>query len=367
MKSFSEEGHRVLFVETQVHLITYLRESRQRYSRAFRFLRGSREVSHNLWVATPPLILPFFQMNTYICRINSILLAWFIRRQIDRLGFCDPVIYSYAPYSGFLMRRLKSSRKLYECVDEFVIDKGLVRKETVAKLEKDTISQSDAMIATAPFLLHRKGSMARRTYLIPNAVDIAHYRKVNRGEVEPNAEIAAIPGPIVGFLGAVAYWIDLELIAYLAERLPHCSFVFVGPAHADASRITKYQNVHMLGLKLFEELPSYVAAFDVCINPYIRDDVALGCSPLKLYEYMAAGKPIVSVRMPEAEKFAHLVEIADSYEEFAQKMEWLLSRGTNWRRDYARRSWRESQNHTWTKRFAQTRAAFEECFNETGN
>ncbi|MBU1317887.1 MAG: glycosyltransferase [candidate division Zixibacteria bacterium] len=367
MKRFSEEGFRVLFVETQVHWITYIREFRHRINRAFKFMKGATAVKENLWVATPPLVLPFFQMNTFICKLNSLLLSWFIKRQIRRLGFNDPVIYSYTPYSGYLMRRLKSSRKLYECVDEFVIDKGMVRKETVARLERDTILQSDAMVATAPFLLERKGSMAKRTYLIPNAADIDHYRGVNLDNVKPNDEITNIPGPIVGFLGSVAYWIDLELIAYVAEKLPHYSFVFVGPAHVDTSRLSGYDNVFFLGRKTFDELPSYIAAFDVCMNPYILDDVASGCSPLKLYEYMAAGKPIVSVRMPEAEKFVDLVEIADSYEEFAQKIEWLISRNKTWKRDFAERAWTESQNHTWGKRFEQTMTVFEECFNENRN
>ena len=206
--------------------------------------------------------------------------------------------------------------------------------------------------------------MAKRTYLIPNAADIDHYREVNLDNIEPNDNIALIPRPIVGFLGAVEHWIDLDLIEYLAGRLPQYSFVFVGPAHVETSRLSRYDNVFFLGRKSFDDLPSYIAAFDVCMNPYILDDVASGCSPLKLYEYMAAGKPIVSVRMPEAEKFVDLVEIADSYKEFAQKIEWLISRSRKWKRDFAERAWTESQNHTWAKRFEQTMTVFEECFNE---
>jgi len=367
MKRFAEQGFRVLYVETQVHWVTYLLELKSRFRRLVAFLKGPRSVQENLWVITPPLILPFFQMNTLICKINSRLLSWFLRRQLRKLSFNDPVIYSYAPFSGYLMKYLNTTRKLYECVDEFAINKGLVRRKTVERQERDTISQCKAVIVTAPFLFERKRSAGSKTVLIPNAVDADHYRKTNLGRIIPAAVLSKLPKPIVGFVGAVAYWIDLELIGYLSKKLPSYSFVFVGPVSVNVRKLSGFSNIQFLGRKPYDDLPSYLSGIDICMNPYVLDDVASGCSPLKLYEYMAAGKPIVSVRMPEAEKFADLIEIADSYEEFACKIELLASKNNSWKRNFASKAWRVSQNHTWDRRFKQTLDVLTECFDENRN
>jgi glycosyltransferase involved in cell wall biosynthesis len=367
MKRFAEIGCRVLYIETQVHWITYLRELRRRWRRIFAFLNGSREIQGNLWVTTPPLVLPFFQMNPFICWLNSLLLSWYINQQSSRLGFDDPVIYSYVPSSSYLMRRLRSTRMLYECVDEFAVDKGLVRKNTIAKLERETMSHCNAVVVTAQFLYDRKSRFARNMFLIPNAVDTNHYKKTNAGVTTPAEIFGELPKPVIGFVGALAHWIDLDLIAFIAETFPRYSFVCVGPVSVSVERLRKYENIHFLGRKPYEELPRYLAGIDVCINPYILNDIASGCSPLKLYEYMAAGKPVVSVRMPEAEKFEGLVEIADSYEQFASRIHMLVSKDEKWKRNLADRSWKESQNHTWDKRFEQTVKVLEECFDEDRN
>ncbi len=362
MKRFAQAGCRVLYVETQVHWVTYLREFKNRYKRIFRFLKGPKEVEKNLWVITPPPLLPFFQMSETICRINSAIMALFIRRALRKLALSDPIVYSYAPFSGFTVEKLGLSRRLYECVDEFCVNKGLVRKEVVSRLESNTIRSSDAVIVTAPFLYERKSRLGRKTFLIPNAVDVEHYRGVNRGEVKVADEVEMLPRPVIGFLGALAYWIDLDLIEYLARNLPDFSIVFIGPVSVNVSRLIRYRNVYFLGRRPYSELPALMAGVDVCINPYILDDTAAGCSPLKLYEYIASGKPIVSVRMPEAEKFSDLVEIADTYEEFAQRISVLAAKDDAWRREYADRAWNEAQNHTWESRFEQTNKILKECF-----
>jgi len=364
MKRFAEMGCRVLYVETQVHMVTYIRERFRRWRRALRFLRGAREVEPNLWVLTPPPMLPFYQMSETICLINSIILSWFINRQIWQLGLNDIVAYSYAPYTHHLMKRLPSEKRIYECVDEYCVDKGLVRREIVERQEEETIRGSDAVIVTAPFLKERKKKYGNVPHLIPNGVQVDHYESINRGEVTPADEMRRFPGPVVGFLGALAYWIDLELLEYLARELPDHSFVFIGPVFVDTRRFNHMRNVHFIGRKPYNELPSYMAGVDVCINPYILDDIASGCSPLKIYEYLACGKPIVSVRMPEAEKFDGLVSIADNYSEFAEMVRVAALMPSGPRRELASRSWKEALNHSWDNRFAETLRVMEECLDE---
>jgi glycosyltransferase involved in cell wall biosynthesis len=304
-------------------------------------------------------------MLPLICRINSFFMSRFLQRHIKKLELRNPLIYNYTPYAGFVLKRLRPERALYECVDEFAVNKRLVRRTVVERLERDTIGRSDAVIVTAPYLLEMKKKHSKKIFLIPNGSDVMHFREVNLGRVEPAEEIAELPKPVVGFVGALAYWIDLELIEYLANRLPHCSIAFVGPVSVDAGRLAKYRNVHFLGRKPYADIPKYMAGIDVCINPYILDEIASGCSPLKLYEYMAAGKPIVSVRMPEAELFADLVDIADTKEEFAQKIDELTAKSPDSRRSLADRMWAESTKHSWDQRFQQTCNVLAQCFETT--
>jgi glycosyltransferase involved in cell wall biosynthesis len=129
----------------------------------------------------------------------------------------------------------------------------------------------------------------------------------------------------------------------------------IGPVRANVSKIAPLPNVHLLGRKDYQELPRYLKAFDVCINPYILDGVAEGCSPLKLYEYLATGKPIVSVDMPEARKFDGLVRIARSTEEFVLHIESALQED----KSLIRERIKESEKHSWDERFRQVESIVE--------
>src|SRR5207248_1936245 len=110
------------------------------------------------------------------------------------------------------------------------------------------------------------------------------------------SDLASIPAPRLGFVGHIHYWIDLKLIRYLAEKRPHWSFVLLGPVAplADIRQIRNLPNVHLLGRKSALQIPAYLQGMDCCLNPYVMGDIAENCSPLKLYEYLAAGKCVIS-------------------------------------------------------------------------
>jgi glycosyltransferase involved in cell wall biosynthesis len=125
----------------------------------------------------------------------------------------------------------------------------------------------------------------------------------------------------------------------------------VGPVSLDVGRLKRLQNIHFLGRKPFDILPGYLAWSDIAINPYKIGDVAANCSPLKLYEYLAAGLPIVSTTMAEASAFPGLIRTADTCDEFLQHIETILKWSNRRREAHMARSRKESQNHTWEKRF----------------
>ncbi|MDA8211797.1 MAG: glycosyltransferase, partial [Clostridia bacterium] len=141
---------------------------------------------------------------------------------------------------------------------------------------------------------------------------------------------ASIKGPVIGFVGVIQDWVDLDLMYAAAAAHPEWSLVLVGPVGVgiDVSRLKGLPNVHFLGRKDVGRLPGYLKAFDVCLNPFRMNELTRNVSPLKFYEYLASGKPIVTVDMPGIRDFAGVVEVARKPEEFVPCIERALREET---------------------------------------
>jgi len=369
MRWFAEGGNRVLYVEQQMHWAGWLADLRHQWARAFRWLGGPRQVAPNLWIYTLPPVIPFFQMFRWINRLNNWLLRPILRTQLKRLGFDRLILWTYTPHSGDFVGQLGEALAVYECVDEFSAARGLVRAETIRALEQELIARCDLLIVTAQALHDSKKDAARRIILIPNGAEVAHFNKAADPATPITPALAGLPQPIVGFLGAVQYWVDVPLLARIARQHPEWSVVLVGPPGllVDLSELERLPNAHLLGRVPYADLPGYLRAFDVCLNPYKMDGVAEGCSPIKLYEYLATGKPIVSVDMPEAHQFEHLIHVARDADAFVQQVEAAVSEaGGPESRDRAAQRMAEAERHTWRGRFEAAQAALLETLAEKG-
>jgi hypothetical protein len=142
-----------------------------------------------------------------------------------------------------------------------------------------------------------------------------------------------IQRPILGFTGAMQHCIDYDLVAYAAHKHPEWSFVFIGAPlpGVDTSVLNGISNVHLLGKKPYKDMINYLAYFDVCLNIFREGDLSKDVSPLKFYEYLVTGKPIVSTPQPEqVQDFADVVYIASSPDEFVEKCEAAIREKSNW-------------------------------------
>jgi glycosyltransferase involved in cell wall biosynthesis len=316
MKMFAETGNRVLYIETPVHLmgIDVLPHDPGRF---LRFLSGPRKVQDGLYVGTLPILLPMFQMSHSINRANHVLIRAVLRRWIRALGFKDVLYWIYTPYSAPLLQRLNADA-VYECVDEFRASRGLVNHKVIGEMEDDLLRKVRLTIVTHENLMPHRSAICPNTFCIPNGADVQALRSAATGSLDIPADVAGLKRPILGFVGHIQYWIDLKLIRFLAEQRRDWSFVLVGPTGplARTDLVKGLPNVHFTGRKDEAQVAAYLQSFDCCLNPYITGDLANHCSPLKLYEYLAAGKPVVSTDMPEARKFPSSVHVATSYEEF---------------------------------------------------
>ena len=168
--------------------------------------------------------------------------------------------------------------------------------------------------------------------------------------------MSELPKPVIGFHGWIQYWIDFDLIAYAAKKHPDWSFVFVGPIEplARVDKVRKLSNVYFLGKMPYENIPELIAGFDVCINPFILDKLSDTVSPIKLYEYLASGKPVVSVDMPAAREFSDLIPLVRTCEEFVAALEDQIAQNTNGiiKHDVRARQ-AAMKDHSWDARFKQ--------------
>ncbi len=315
---FAKQGNRVLYVEQQMHLLGWIVDIRNQYKRLFQWLTGPRIVQDNLWVFTLPIVLPFFQVFTKINALNNWILAPIIVWALRKIGFENIILWLYTPHAVGLIGRLNESFVVYECVDDFTETRGLINSKTIRFLESKQLNMVDQVIVTHPNLKLEKSEWCDSLAVIPNGADLSIFSVIPEDTITVSSEIVDLPRPIIGFHGWIQYWIDFELIKHAARQHPEWTFVFVGPIEplARVDLVRNLDNVHFIGKRPYMEIPHFVAGFDVCINPFKLDKLSDSVSPIKLYEYIASGKPIVSVDMPAAREFEQLVSLSRTPQEF---------------------------------------------------
>lgn len=320
----------ILYVEPPITLLSPFKDSGM-WAKWGSWFKGIRKLNENIYLYSPPVILPFGNKYRLINRLNQWWISLFLQRVLRTLNLHNPIIWTYMPNTADLAWKLGQRKLLiYDCVDEHSEYTGLIDKTVMIDMENDLMSDCDIVFVTAEGLYRSKKDYARTIYYLPNAANVEHFMKAQDPETEVPQEIARIPGPIIGFVGVIQDWIDLDLIKKAALTYPEWSFVMIGPVGIgiDVSSLSTLSNVHFLGRKDVGELPSYIKAFDACLNPFKLNELTDKVSPLKFYEYLASGKPIVSVNMPGVSNFSDVVEIADNEAEFIQAIERAIKNET---------------------------------------
>lgn len=297
------------------------RDLKRMAEKIIRFTSGIKHVAENIWTFTP-LVLPFH--GSSLARgINQKILVHSIRAICRYLHFNNPITWTFVPASADVVGNLGEKMVIYHCVDEYSQFSDTSQK-TIEAIEKVLLQKSDVVIVSASKLFESKKAINPNTYLVRHGVDFDHFvRACNSSLVVPE-DIAAIPGPIIGFHGLIASWIDIELIEKIARTHPEWSVVLLGKmeTHDGTRHFDKsLKNIHWLGRKDYKELPAYCKAFDVAMIPFIVNELTLNANPLKMREYLAAGLPVVSTNLIEAHTFSDLVSIGYTHEHFIKQIE----------------------------------------------
>ncbi|MGQ9512174.1 glycosyltransferase [Thermodesulfitimonas sp.] len=345
-----DPSNRILYVEPPGTLLSPLKDpSFWRKWRPWGWFAG--QPRPNIFLFHPPVVLPCGNLYPPVARANQYWLAFWLRRAVRQLGMRRPILWTYLPGTATLARLVEHKLLVYDCVDEHGAYKGLVREEAVWEQEKELLQRTDVTFVTAPGLYERRQVYARRIYYLPNAADVAHFNKATAPATVVPAEIERLPRPRLCFVGVIQEWVDTALLAYMARERPGWSLILIGPVAPGIQLhgLDQMPNVFLLGRKPKEVLPNYLKGCDVCLNVFRPSALTANVSPLKFYEYLASGRPVVSTDMPAVREFADIVAVAKDGPGFVRAVEETLTLENEARQ---RERLLRVQEHSWEARVA---------------
>ena len=325
----ARRGHRVLFVESGGHIGRHLWRlvtGPDRGSVARR-LFGGEQPAESITVAKALTFVPWGQKFPLANRINSRFTGARIRRAARGLGG-PRILWIYDPTAFELVGQAGEDLTVYDVVDDYAEQVGpdARRRRFVAAADEAAACRSQVVFATTTGLYERQLQRNPETHLVRNGADFAHFSHTNGTA----PEVRSFAGPVVGFAGNLtAEKVDFALLEAVARARPEWSLVLVGPpaenARGQLDRLGALDNVHALGFRPYEELPAYVSGFSVGVIPYRATAYTRNCSPLKVYEYLAAGKAVVASGVPELSGMEPDVTLADRPEAFVAAIESALA------------------------------------------
>ena len=297
------------------------------------------EVKYEDITVCQPLMLPGSRSRA-VRAFNARSVTGKVRSLLDRLDMREPIVVATVPNASEYPELLSGRKLIYYCVDDFSLWPGL-EADVVCDMEAQLIERSDSIIAVSDTLYHRLVKSGKQTYLLTHGVDLEMFSTAVESELPLLKEI---PKPRVGFFGLIDGRMNWDLLIPLASRMPEISFVFAGPVDVTAGALPRIRNFHYIGKINYRELPRFIAGLGVLMLPYRTGELSEAISPLKLKEYIATGKQVVSTPIAEARRWSNLVCNAATVSEWVAVLSGAADRLPNLQRTPAdswllRESW----------------------------
>jgi glycosyltransferase involved in cell wall biosynthesis len=219
-----------------------------------------------------------------------------LRALIDDLGIRNPIALIQHPFWFPIAEGLEWSQLVYDCLDHHA---GFLPEDTanLVSRERDLIASANVVVASSKVLADEIAKV-RPCLLIRNGCDFKRFSELTK--------TTASPRPVIGYVGAIAEWFDINLLVAVARMAPHWDFVLVGSAvGSDFGLARNVDNIQFRGEVPYADVPAIVASFNVCLIPFKISPLTLATNPVKVYEYLAAGRPVVATALPE------LISLAD--------------------------------------------------------
>jgi glycosyltransferase involved in cell wall biosynthesis len=304
---------------------------------------GGKSFSHKLWRKTKsifrglketdagfkvysPFSLPLHHIG-WAKAVNKAILKFQVNLVTNKLKMDAPLIWVACPAACDIAIEMNKRQLVYQRTDRFE-DYPNVDTDVIREYDRKLKDAADLTVFVNNTLYSQEHGQCKRAIYLDHGVDFELFANAHSNPEIPD-DIKNIRKPIAGFFGAIDnHTSDINLIVKVVKLLKDFSFVFVGNASSDCSALKAEENVYMLGQKPYEQVPQYAKNFDVCFMPWCQNSWIEACNPIKLKEYLAMGKPIVSTPFAELEKYKNVTYNARTPEEFAGKIRNALAEDT---------------------------------------
>jgi len=312
---------RVLYVNSLIVRKFNFAEGRMFFRRATRKLlsisRGVRPSGVRNMSVYSPFGLPVHHIK-WMSSVNTFGLKTQLGLTLSRLKMKEPLIWAACPAAALLLDAFASAVVIYQRSDIYEQYPG-IDPDTVVAFDRKLKSRADMVIYSSRLLLDQESAECRNAVFVDHGVDYEAFALAHQDALIPD-QMREIPHPILGFYGSIdPHTCDMELIGSLAENLPDFSIVLIGDSSVDLSDLRRRKNVYLLGPKSYKQIPHYAKCFDVCFMPWNQNEWIKNCNPVKLKEYLALGKPVVSTPFAELKHYRNIVSVASGPAEFASR------------------------------------------------
>lgn len=336
-KRLSERGFEVIYVEPPGPFISVWFKNRRLKAEL------NTELNPNLKILTSLPAFPFPHKFPPSDVLNFWMVAKRLRKIANKNNFYPFILWIYTPLAWPLVGKLGEAISCYDCVDDYSAFPGAWAR-VINYYERRLLEKTDIVFVTSRALYESKSRFHPDVHYVPNVADYELFSTARDPNLSFPEQLKGVSRPILGFVGTFNYKLDIKILEHLAKR--GYSIVIVGPIARDKDMLANYKNLIFVGKKEPYELPRFLKAFDVCIIPYVVDKYTESVLPLKLFEYFASGKPVVSTAFGEMKNYEHLVELASSPVEFEQ----AILRALNEPQSRAELRIEEAKKHTWDER-----------------
>jgi glycosyltransferase involved in cell wall biosynthesis len=326
----ARRGHRVLYIDPLPlrRPTMTASDSKRILRRIVKMVRPPRKVAPTMWVWSPA-ILPF-QDVAAVRRINRVLLSAGLSLWSTMLGLRKDLLWTFNPVTTEVLGTGSFDRLVYHCVDEIKAQPGMPG-QYLDDGEDRLLRRADLVFVTARRLYETRRTRNVNTHYFSNVADYDHFAKARDPATEIPADMCALRGPIIGFIGAIGgYKMDFALLAYAARALADCTFVLIGKVgegdvHTDVGMLEACPNIKLIGPRAYGELPNYLKAFDVALLPSQLNEYTESMFPMKFFEYLAAGKPVVGTDLHALREFKQYMLTSHTPQEFVEHIRLALA------------------------------------------
>jgi glycosyltransferase involved in cell wall biosynthesis len=313
---------------------------------------GGGAAEPGLSIVPMPMVYPSNRVDSALLeRVNASIFRQALRRGVLRFirEEDESIAIVQSPFWGLVLRQGDFTTIAYDCLDEITLFSGRASVERFEGYERSLMDIASITFVTAEKLEGRLRTVApgHRVVRVPNGVDFEWFQDRAARQGSP-PDIQVMSHPTAGYVGVLRAWFDYDLVGHLARSMPDVSFIIVGPVDFEFrnEHLRAIPNLRWVGRRDYGEMPRYIDAFDVCLIPFMAGKVSQTTNPVKVFEYFALGKPVVSTPMHELLPFKNdgLLRFAEGTEEFVSAIRESLAEPagdlTERRRDVARRhSW----------------------------